>query len=103
MEASSACSSGGGGGDDAAAAPRATRCSYDGNYFRYKPWYFQPPSIILAGIGIIAGSDIFSNYNLEDTLLAAAIVLALWWFLLMVVPSTFRKFVDAKNVDAGLN
>lgn len=62
----------------------------------YKPWWCQPWSIVLTGIGFIAGSW-FMFKMLWLTLLVAIPVLTWMGYFLIVYPKAFEAFMDEQG------
>lgn len=65
---------------------------YDMNFWHYKPWWCQPPSIIITGIGFVIAANVFGDCSLKTTVLACGPVLLWWYIFLVVVPTSFKEF-----------
>ncbi|WP_071828136.1 DUF6737 family protein [Geminocystis sp. NIES-3709] len=58
--------------------------------WKYKPWWCQPWSILLTGIGIIVGSWLLFQLIWLTALFFTLI--CLWWFLfLLLIPYLFTR------------
>lgn len=62
----------------------------------YKPWWCQPWSIVLTGIGFIAGSWFMFKMPWL-TLLVAIPVLTWMGYFLIVYPKAFKAFMDEQG------
>ena len=63
------------------------------NVWNYKPWWCQPWSILLTGIGAIAGSWVIFH-RLWVTGLVAIPMLVWMGYFLLVYPQLFRQAVE---------
>ena len=62
----------------------------DSSIWQLKPWWCQPWSIVLTGIGVIAGSWLVLHRWWISAPVAAA-VLVWWWLFLVLVPAAYRR------------
>ncbi len=74
--------------DSAQAAPEPS-------LWALKPWWCQPWSILLTGVGAIAASWLLLG-RLWITLPCAALVLLWWWLFLVAVPAAYRAEARAQ-------
>lgn len=67
----------------------------------YKPWWCQPWSILLTGVGLITGSWLVFH-RLWLTLPLEVLILGWWWYFLVVVPRFFAQEYGATQ-DSNAN
>ncbi|WP_353291490.1 DUF6737 family protein [Synechococcus sp. M16CYN] len=67
----------------------AKQASQPASFWKLKPWWCQPWSIVLTGVIVIAGSWIvFHRFWIS---LPAAVAVGIWWCLfLILVPAAYQ-------------
>ena len=73
---------------------KALNPSLQANRWAHKPWWCQPWSSLLTGVGAIAGSWWVLG-RLWITLPCAALVLVWWWLFLVLVPAAYHAEAGA--------
>ncbi|MGK7931424.1 MAG: DUF6737 family protein [Microcystaceae cyanobacterium] len=64
----------------------------------YKPWWCQPWTILLTGMGIVGGSWGLFHRIWLTSLVSALIIL--WWFVFLIwMPYLFRKQVISQTAE----
>ena len=63
-----------------------------------KPWWCQPWSILLTGIAAVAGSWWLAHSFWLSGLIAGAVGLW-WWLFLILVPAAYRE--EARQTNGG--
>lgn len=66
------------------------------NIWNYKPWWCQPWSILLTGLGIISGSWLlFSNFIISGIIF---ILVTIWWYYFLILyPRLVEKIVNEEH------
>lgn len=64
--------------------------------WQHKPWWCQPWSIVLTGIGLISGSWVLLH-RVWLTALVAVPILAWMGFFLLVYPSLMQQILTAED------
>jgi hypothetical protein len=66
------------------------------NLWNHKPWWCQPWSILLTGLGIITGSWLlFSNLIITGIIL---ILVTIWWYYFLVLyPRLVEKIINEER------
>ncbi|MCP9774395.1 DUF6737 family protein [Cyanobium sp. WAJ14-Wanaka] len=62
----------------------------NGSMWAEKPWWCQPWTIVLTGLGVGSASWLFWQRWWVTAPVAAAI-LVWWWLFLVLVPATYRQ------------
>ncbi|MEM9538656.1 MAG: DUF6737 family protein [Cyanobacteria bacterium P01_E01_bin.42] len=66
------------------------------NFWDYKPWWCQPWSILLTGMGAIASSWLLAR-SLWLTVLVTLPVLLWWFYFLILVPRLVEETMDKEK------
>ncbi|MEB3312446.1 MAG: DUF6737 family protein [Snowella sp.] len=66
------------------------------NLWQYKPWWCQPWTILLTGIGMIVGSWLL--FKLLWLTLLVSLGISLWWFyFLILLPRLLQASITEKS------
>jgi len=66
-------------------------------FWDHKPFWCQPWTIVLSGIGAVAGSwGLLARWWITAPL--ALLVLAWWWLFLILVPEAYQRQTEAERV-----
>lgn len=65
---------------------------FDLSYWHYKPWWWQPPMIVGAGVAFVIAANILDEACMKTTILACCTVGVWWGVCLYALPSSFRNF-----------
>jgi hypothetical protein len=64
-----------------------------------KPWWCQPWSIVLTGVGLVGGSLLWPGRWWITVPLALAVLLW-WWLFLVLAPAAYRAAASAEEGEA---
>jgi hypothetical protein len=66
------------------------------NLWDYKPWWCQPWSIVLTGMGIISGSWWLLN-NIFITVILSIVIFIWWFYFLFLYPRLIEKMLKTDS------
>ena len=64
---------------------------YDIDFWHYQPWWWQPRTIVIAGLSTIAAAGFFTEEHLRSALWASLPVGLMWHIFLRILPTQFRS------------